>query len=137
VSIQQFINRHYIQQYFLVLLVDCAYVQDITKTKTIFECLCPIDMKVVSIHRCFANGENPYSWELLYVYRPEAQRDCTPEDAKNAYQEILKLVPVNVSVKEDDKQLIGMPLKYRVQYSVDTCECNKLDLKLSNLTING
>ncbi|CAH1374468.1 unnamed protein product [Tenebrio molitor] len=103
-----------------ILLVDCAYVQDITKAKTIFECLCPIDMKVVSIHRCFPNGEHPCSWELLYAYRPVAQKDCTPEDAKNAYQEILKLVPVNVSVKEDDKQLIGMPLKYRVQYSVDT-----------------
>ncbi|CAH1378789.1 unnamed protein product, partial [Tenebrio molitor] len=53
------------------LRVDCAYVQDITKTKIIFEYLCPADMKVVGINKCFANDEHPCSWEVLYAYRED------------------------------------------------------------------
>jgi hypothetical protein len=116
--------------------VDCAYVQDITKTKIIFEYLCPEDMKVVGINKCFANDEHPCSWEVLYAYRAEAQKVCTHEDAKNAYQEILKVVPVNVSVKDCNKQLIGASLKYRIQYSVDSCECGKLNFDLCNFIKN-
>lgn len=110
--------------------MDCAYIADITKTKIIFECLCPKDMRIVAINKCFANHEHPCSWEVLYEYKPDLQKVCTHEEAKKGFEEILKVVPVNVSVKDYNKQLIGMPLKYRVQYTVDNCECAKLDFDL-------
>jgi hypothetical protein len=101
-----------------------------------FECMCPKDMKVATVNRCLANSDHPCRWEVLYDYKPETGKRCSSEDAKNAFEDVVKFRPFNVSVKNSDKQLIGFPLKYRVQFTVDDCKCKKLDFEFCNFMKN-
>jgi hypothetical protein len=88
VSINQFINRYYIEQYFLACAVDCCNVQDVSKTRCIFEFLCPPDMEITIINKSYGNGEQLCGWEVLYAFKAETKRQCNVEDAKNTFSRV-------------------------------------------------
>lgn len=78
-------------------------------------------MKIAAVNRCFANSNHPCCWEVIYDYKPETGKICSSDNAKDAFEDIIKFRPLNVSVNDNNKQLIGFPLKYRIQFTVDNC----------------
>lgn len=104
--------------------MDCNKVLDMTKTKIIFEYFCPKDMEIVEIIKSKGTERRPCSWEVVYVYKPALQRPCNEENAREAFQDISKLIPQNTEIV--DKRIVGTPEKYKVLYKVLSCDCPQL-----------
>jgi hypothetical protein len=98
-------------------------VNDFTRTKALFQFTCPLDMQITAIYQCIGNEERRCSWEVTYSFKPEAFKNCDAANAKEAFENILKYLPDNVSVNNNDKKIIRLPPSYRMKYNVNTCTC--------------
>lgn len=85
-------------------------------------------MEIIALNKFIGNCDHRCGWVVLYGYKPATGKSCSTDNAKMAFEKILKFVEYsNVIVNEHNKTIFGNPPRYRVEYNVASCVCSKVD----------